>query len=61
MGLLSADQAATHLHLNVKRVQALARAGKPRVDGSDDVGCSMSGTSLSPSANRRARNNGVWI
>ena len=28
MGLLSADQAAVHLHLNVKRVQALARAGK---------------------------------
>ena len=28
MGLLSADQAAAHLHLNVKRVQALARAGK---------------------------------
>ncbi len=28
MGLLSAEQAAEHLHLNVKRVQALARAGK---------------------------------
>ena len=28
MGLLSADQAASFLHLNVKRVQALARAGK---------------------------------
>ena len=28
MGLLSADQAASYLHLNVKRVQALARAGK---------------------------------
>jgi molybdopterin-binding protein len=28
MGLLSADQAAAHLHLNVKRIQALARAGK---------------------------------
>ena len=28
MGLLSADQAATYLHLNVKRVQALARAGQ---------------------------------
>ena len=28
MALLSADQAAAHLHLNVKRVQALARAGK---------------------------------
>ena len=28
MGLLSADQAATYLHLNVKRVQALARAGR---------------------------------
>src|SRR4051812_13514637 len=28
MGLLSAEQAAAHLHLNVKRVQALARAGK---------------------------------
>ena len=28
MGLLSAEQAATYLHLNVKRVQALARAGK---------------------------------
>jgi molybdate transport system regulatory protein len=28
MSLLSADQAASHLHLNVKRVQALARAGK---------------------------------
>jgi molybdopterin-binding protein len=28
MGLLSADQAAVHLHLNVKRVQALARAGR---------------------------------
>jgi molybdopterin-binding protein len=28
MGLMSADQAAAHLHLNVKRVQALARAGK---------------------------------
>lgn len=27
MGLLNARQAATHLHLNVKRVQALARAG----------------------------------
>ena len=28
MGLLSADQAASYLHLNVKRIQALARAGK---------------------------------
>lgn len=28
MGLLSADEAASYLHLNVKRVQALARAGK---------------------------------
>jgi len=28
MGLLNADQAAVHLHLNVKRVQALARAGR---------------------------------
>ncbi len=28
MGLLSADEAASFLHLNVKRVQALARAGK---------------------------------
>ena len=28
MGLLSADEAASHLHLNVKRVQALARTGK---------------------------------
>jgi molybdopterin-binding protein len=28
MGLLSADQAAAYLHLNVKRVQALARAGQ---------------------------------
>jgi molybdate transport system regulatory protein len=28
MGLLSAEEAATYLHLNVKRVQALARAGK---------------------------------
>ena len=28
MALLSAEQAATHLHLNVKRVQALARAGR---------------------------------
>ena len=28
MGLLSADQAASYLHLNVKRVQALARAGR---------------------------------
>lgn len=28
MGLLSTDQAASYLHLNVKRVQALARAGK---------------------------------
>ena len=28
MALLSADQAASYLHLNVKRVQALARAGK---------------------------------
>lgn len=28
MGLLSAEQAATYLHLNVKRVQALARSGK---------------------------------
>jgi len=28
MGLLSAEQAAAYLHLNVKRVQALARAGK---------------------------------
>src|SRR5882672_8043920 len=28
MGLLSAGQAASYLHLNVKRVQALARAGK---------------------------------
>jgi molybdopterin-binding protein len=28
MRLLSADQAATYLHLNVKRVQALARAGR---------------------------------
>jgi molybdopterin-binding protein len=28
MALLSADQAAVYLHLNVKRVQALARAGR---------------------------------
>ena len=28
MGLLSTEQAATYLHLNVKRVQALARSGK---------------------------------
>lgn len=28
MGLLSTDQAAEYLHLNAKRVQALARAGK---------------------------------
>lgn len=28
MGLLSAEQAASYLHLNVKRVQALARVGK---------------------------------
>ena len=28
MGLLSAEEAATYLHLNVKRVQALARGGK---------------------------------
>jgi len=28
MGLLSAEQAAAYLHLNVKRVQALARTGK---------------------------------
>jgi molybdate transport system regulatory protein len=28
MGLLSASQAASYLHLNVKRVQALARDGK---------------------------------
>jgi molybdopterin-binding protein len=28
MSLLSAEQAASYLHLNVKRVQALARAGK---------------------------------
>jgi molybdopterin-binding protein len=28
MGLLSADEAAAYLHLNVKRVQTLARAGK---------------------------------
>jgi molybdate transport system regulatory protein len=28
MGLLSTDQAASYLHLNAKRVQALARAGK---------------------------------
>jgi molybdopterin-binding protein len=28
MALLSVEQAATYLHLNVKRVQALARAGK---------------------------------
>ncbi|HEY7635077.1 MAG TPA: TOBE domain-containing protein [Gemmatimonadales bacterium] len=28
MRLLSADEAASYLHLNVKRVQALARAGK---------------------------------
>jgi molybdate transport system regulatory protein len=28
MGLLNADQAARLLHLNVKRVQALARSGK---------------------------------
>lgn len=28
MGLLSSDQAASYLHLNVKRVQALARAGR---------------------------------
>jgi molybdate transport system regulatory protein len=28
MGLLSASQAASYLHLNVKRVQALAREGK---------------------------------
>ena len=28
MALLSADQAATYLHLNVKRVQALARSGR---------------------------------
>ena len=26
--MLSADEAASYLHLNVKRVQALARAGK---------------------------------
>ena len=28
MGLLSAEEAASYLHLNIKRVQALARAGK---------------------------------
>ena len=28
MGLLSAEQAATLLHLNVKRIQALARSGR---------------------------------
>src|SRR3954471_16798952 len=28
MSLLSADEAATYLHLNVKRVQALARSGR---------------------------------
>jgi len=28
MGLLSAEEAASYLHLHVKRVQALARAGK---------------------------------
>jgi molybdopterin-binding protein len=28
MGLLSADQAAAYLHLNVKRIQALARSGR---------------------------------
>jgi molybdopterin-binding protein len=28
MGLLSAEEAASYLHLNVKRVQALARTGK---------------------------------
>ena len=28
MGLMSADEAAAHLHLNVKRVQAMAREGK---------------------------------
>jgi molybdopterin-binding protein len=28
MALLSVEQAATYLHLNVKRVQALARAGR---------------------------------
>jgi molybdopterin-binding protein len=28
MGLLNAAEAARHLHLNVKRVQALARAGR---------------------------------
>jgi molybdate transport system regulatory protein len=28
MGLLSAEQAASYLHLNVKRIQALARSGK---------------------------------
>jgi molybdate transport system regulatory protein len=28
MGLLSAEQAANYLHLNVKRVQALARRGR---------------------------------
>jgi molybdopterin-binding protein len=28
MALLSAEQAASYLHLNVKRIQALARAGK---------------------------------
>jgi molybdopterin-binding protein len=28
MGLMSADQAASYLHLNVKRIQALARAGR---------------------------------
>jgi molybdopterin-binding protein len=28
MALLSAEQAATYLHLNVKRIQALARAGR---------------------------------
>jgi molybdopterin-binding protein len=28
MALLSAEQAASYLHLNVKRVQALARAGR---------------------------------
>src|SRR4051812_6062408 len=28
MALLSAEQAASYLHLNVKRIQALARSGK---------------------------------
>jgi hypothetical protein len=43
MDMLSAEEAASFLHMNVKRVQALARAGKLPVGGSAGGGCSTTG------------------